>query len=1020
MALSMEYSRKVESLINQLEKRMYVPCIASEFSGFVTKERLPYEEACNREKKLFPAKTAWGQKWEYGWFFTEVVIPDSCKGKRVVFKAALGESIVWVNGRLMGALDKEHDMITLTRCAVPGEKYCIVIEAYAGHTNNLSAEQMQMRLYVPEDPFEEFGDNATQKVITNASTGVFLEELFQLWMDLRTLAGLRKTRDQSSWRLASIDKCLMDVCDTVNIELPIPQLLRDVEKARRITGKCLACKNGSSAPVMYAIGNSHLDLEWLWTKAETRRKSARTLGNQIRILEEYDDYKYLHSQPWILDTIKNEYPDLYDEVKQWVKKGRIIVEGGMWVESDTNIPGGESLIRQFIVGKKFIKTEFDVDSEILWLPDIFGVSANLPQIMKGCGIKYFMNAKLTWLYNEGEPFPYSNFIWQGIDGSEIQSLMVVDYAADPNPSSVMSKWNTHCEKEEIPARILLYGHGDGGGGVTRIQQEYIEREKDLEGLPKVRIKTPKEYFEYVKENCNIENTYVGEMYYAAHRGTYTSQAKTKQLSRYSEAALREAEIWSALCGLDSKEELDYLWKEVLFNHFHDIIPGSSIAEVHKRAEKSFTEVINQAKKIAEKARKVVVTPDEETLSVFNSLSWERKVLTKLPASYSGATDTAGNRAQTQRINGEVWALLDVPALGVKSWKLDRITDMVECEKDSALVIENNLIRAVFNEDGELVSLKDKNTGVEFIDEPSNRFRMYQDATYMCDAWDIDSYYEKLEVDCTNDVKVTVEYKGDLESALSITRTMNNSVIRQRVTLKKDSPYLAFQTEVDWDEIHKLLKVDFNTNIHTNELLSEIQFGYVKRPNHKSRRYDADRFEVCQHRWSTLCEGARGVALLNDCKYGISADGGRMSLTLLRAATAPALYTDKGVQTFTYAVMPYSQTFFESDVIERAYDLNYPAKLVYGSAKDGSMITLSKNNVILEAIKTAEDGSGDLILRLYESKNSYTSCKVVFGFEVKEVFVTNMLEENTVSLKVENNSVDLRFKAFEIVTLRVKK
>ena len=689
MALSMEYLRKIEGFINQLEKRMYIPCIETEFSGFVTKERLSFEEACDKEKVPYPAKTVWGRKWEYGWFFTEVTIPDCCKGKRVVFKAALGESIVWVNGRLMGALDKEHDMITLSKCAVPGEKYSVVIEAYAGHTNNLTAEHLQMRLYVPEEPFEEFSEDVTQKEITNASTGIFLEELFQFWMDLRTLTGLRKPLDQNSWRLSNIDKCLKDVCDTVDIELPIPQLLQDVEKAREITGKCLACKNGSSAPVMYAIGNSHLDLEWLWTKEETRRKSARTLGNQIRILEEYDDYKYFHSQPWILDTVKNEYPDLYEEVKQWVKKGRIIVDGGMWVESDTNIPGGESLIRQFIVGKKFIKDEFGVNSEILWLPDIFGVSANMPQIMKGCGIKYFMNAKLTWLYNGGEPFPYSNFMWQGIDGSEIQSQMVVDYAADPHPASVMSKWNTHQEKEEIPARMLLYGHGDGGGGVTRIQQEFIEREKDLEGLPKVSIKTPKEFFEYVRDNCNIENTYVGEMYFAAHRGTYTSQAKTKQLSRYSEVALREAEMWSALYGMDSKKETDFLWKEVLFNHFHDIIPGSGITEVHERAEKSFTNVISQSQTIAEKARNMVVTQEADTLTVFNSLSWERKSLVKLPSGYTGACDKTGNRAETQLINGDVWALLDTPAIGAKSWKLDHMINAASCEKDNTPVLANH-------------------------------------------------------------------------------------------------------------------------------------------------------------------------------------------------------------------------------------------------------------------------------------------------------------------------------------------
>lgn len=1033
MALNKEYERKTEAYIRQLEIRMYQPYQKSGFSGFVTKERLSFEEACRHPRTAYPEKTVWGRKWEYGWFFTEVVIPESCAGKRVVFRAPLGESTVWINGRLVGALDREHHMIILSKCGQPGEVYSVAMEVYAGH-HAIPMDQKQVRLYIPEKPFQEFPEDVEQKEIVNAEIGVFWEEIFQLWMDLKTLMELRRHFDPNSWRLANINQCIKQVCDCIDIEHPIELLLEEAAEARKITQKCLDCKNGTSAPQMYAVGNSHLDLEWLWTKEETRRKSARTLGNQIQILEEYENYKYFHSQPWILDTVKREYPDLYQEVKEWVKKGRIIVEGGMWVEADTNIPGGESLIRQFLVGKRFLKEEFGVDSKLLWLPDIFGVSGNMPQIMKGCGIQYFLNAKVSWIYNGGEPFPHNNYMWQGIDGTEIQTHLLEDYAADSNPSSILQKWNSHQEKEEIPMRMFLYGHGDGGGGATRIQQEYIEREKDLEGLPKVSVHSPIEFFEEVKKNCRLEHTYVGEMYYAAHRGTYTSQAKTKQLSRYSEIALHEAEFWSALCGSDRRAELEELWKEVLFNHFHDIIPGTALGEVHKRAERSFAEVIAAADAIAEEARKQFVEPEEDWITAFNSLGWERKTRIEVPEGYTGLRDGSGEEAQLQQIHGTWYAFVKVPAFGMKTWKLygnneDASREMQRneiqstqeplCETETE-VLENNLIRAVFNRKGELVSLSDKRSGMEYIKTPSNRFRLYQDTTFWFDAWDIDSSYENLEVDCGDEAEVILEYRGELESVLRITRTLRNSRVQQRVIVQKDCPYLRFETEVDWKERHKLLKVDFDTNIHTTELVSEIQFGHVKRPNHKSRQYDADRFEVCQHRWSALCEAGRCVALLNDCKYGISADGGRMSLTLLRSATAPDMFADQGKQTFTYAVMPYDTTFYESDVIEQSYELNYPAATVRGRTEDGSWIRLSKRNVILETVKSAEDGSGDLILRLYESKNTYTVCQVAFGFEVKEVIRTNMLEETEEAVKTEGDAVTLPWKGFEIITLRVKR
>ena len=1026
MSLTQEYVRKIDCLKQNLPKRMYHFCGTVGFSGFVTKEKLTLEEASVHEKTVFTEGTKWGKKWEYGWFFTEVTIPESCTGKQVVFQVTLGECLVFVNGKVYGSLDREHPMITLTQQAKGGEHFCIVMEVYAGHGGHDGIPETAnvvptARVLLPENNIQEFPEDVPQKTIKNGHFGEFYEEVFQLWMDLQTLYYTRECFDDNYWPRVNIDKCLKKICNIVDIESAFPEFEKQVEEARQIAQPVLACQNGTGAPTLYAIGNSHLDLEWLWTREETRRKAARTFGNQIRLLEEYEDYKYTHSQPWLLASVKRDYPELYTEIKEWVSKGRIIVEGGMWVEADTNIPSGESLIRQFIVGKKFISDEFGTESEILWLPDIFGCTAALPQIMKGCGIKYLMNAKISWLYDSGERFPYSTFMWQGLGDAEVLTHVTGDYPSHTSPGNVKGKWCGIHEKEDVPSRPFLFGHGDGGGGATRIHMEYLKRERDFEGLPKVVCAAPNEFFRFAEHECEVTKKYKGELYFPSHRGTYTSQAKTKKGNRQSEQVLREAEIWAALLGKDCgvKEEIDGLWKDVLFNQFHDILPGTAITAVYEKTEAEHQNVIANARQITDGILSTVLDTKSDRLSVFNSLSWNRKVFTRLPKGYQTVYDNDGNSMETQYINGENWALLEAPACGTATYQLSH-TEVVQSELvDPGLYLENNLIRAVFNEQGELVSVTDKETGMEFLNATSNRFRIYRDMPTLFDAWDIERFYEQLEEDLPDVTDVTVECRGNLISSLIIKKKIHESEITQRVILRNDSRRLDFETEIDWKETHKLLKVDFNTNIHTDELISEIQFGHIKRPNHKNRQHDADRFEVCQHKWSALAEGNRGFALLNDCKYGISVEEGRMSLTLLKSPAAPALYADKGMHHFTYSVMPFVGTFFESGVVQEAYELNHPAIIKIGETMPQSFLRVGEKNVIVETVKFAEDGSGDLIIRLYESQNTYTKCRLEFGFDVKEVYVTDMLEKNKESLVIEDNSVMLEMKAFEIITLRAR-
>lgn len=586
-----------------------------------------------------------------------------------------------------------------------------------------------------------------------------------------------------------IDKALQKMCDCVDIELPFDEFLDAVKRGREILNPILKCRNGDSAPTLYAIGHSHLDLEWLWTKEETRRKIARTIGNQLMLIREYKDYKYVQSQPWLLEILKCEYADLYQELKRAVKEGNIIIEGGMWVESDVNIPCGESLIRQFLFGKKFIKDEFGLESEILWLPDIFGVSPALPQIMKGCGIQYFMNAKIPWQYNGGDKIPHSNFMWQGIDGSMVLTNLTQDYATELTPSKVIEKWNMNQEKADVPIQLLPYGHGDGGGGATRIHLEYLKRENNLEGMPKVISKSPNLFFETLAHRCEINERYVGELYYTAHRGTYTAQAKTKKLNRQSEFALREVELWSAFFQYQTKEEVDEQWKTVLFHQFHDILPGTAIDEVYVQAEKAYNEVLAKTKVMTTNICREAVKEKQGYITVFNSLSWDRKVCITLPEGY-----TSIENGETQNVGTKTLAMVDVPACGFCSYQLGKKSLPVG-KKGKEYVLENDLIRVEFNQNGEMICAYDKEKKMEYLAKPSNVFRMYQDMPTVFDAWDIDSFYEKTEIKLSEKAEMQIEYQGDIMSSLLISKKILNSSLRQRVILRKYSKKIEFETEI---------------------------------------------------------------------------------------------------------------------------------------------------------------------------------------------------------------------------------
>ena len=1008
MSLSKEWLNRITHWDSALWQICYEPLAKLDLTGFVTRRQLSAEQASKHQFHPMPVGTVWGAKWQYGWFSAEITLPEIGAGRRIVLymnPAAKspddGECLVWANGKIIGSYGLARREITLTRNGIPGDRFSILVEAYAGHGP----------LVMGGGPIR-YGHESVpevrkpQVVVGESSYGIWRELAYQLALDFSTLFELRNRLDPASLRVSEIDQGLKDVTMLIDLEVPESEMLETVNLGRERLRLLLDCINGSTAPTLYAFGHAHIDVAWLWPLAETERKIARTVINQLSLMEEYPDYRFLQSQPQLYTMLKNTYPELYERFKQALLKGKVIADGAMWVEADTILTSGESLIRQIIYAKQFFKQEFSLDMEVMWLPDVFGYSGSLPQILIGCGCTSFVTQKIAWTYHGGDPFPYNTFLWEGTDGTTIPSHIFTDYNSQTRPGSILDRWESRLQKDGIHSLLLAFGWGDGGGGPTRDHLEFLSRSHDLEGLPRVKLSSPAQFFADLKREGMPKELYVGELYFQAHRGTYTSQAKIKQGNRRGEFSLREAEFWGSIArtqkGFDfSHDSHKSNWLKLLLIQFHDILPGSSIHRVYEEAAVVYNDVIAYARDLAQTAVSTF-TKKANAVTVFNSLSWERAALLDLPGGPEFVTIPACG-----------WTTVECNPHGAKPSKKQRHD--IKVTKTS---LENDLLSAKFNEQGELINLLDKKTGIEMLAGAGNHFCLYKDIPARFDAWDIDSMTENLLMRTDEPVQLEVVRSDPFIGKIKLTRKIHLSTITQHISLQKDSRRIDFETSIDWKESHKLLKVAFPVNIHSDEAIHEIQFGHIRRPNHRSRPFDSDRFEVCNHKWTALAEENRGVAILNDSKYGINVLGNSMNLTLLKSSLAPDPTADKGVQTFTYALYYWTGSFGECDIVQQAYELNCPVMIRPGEAGETSIFNLDSPNIILETVKPAEDGTRDIILRLYESKRSFTYCVLSTVLPVNKVSQTDMLERFQKELTVIKGKISLEFRPFEVKTLRI--
>lgn len=964
------------------------------------------------------------------WFRADVTVPESFDGKPLWMHvctqidewddAKNPQFLLFVDGKVTQGIDMNHRDVLLTRCAKAGETYRLELQAYTGilHTEfNLIVDLREI------DP-----------------------EIQGLYYDLAVPLQAFPRLEPDGKPRRDLERVLNDAVNLLDLRHPYDgNFYQSVSEARVFLKQALYTDlAGDDDVIATCIGHTHIDVAWWWTVAQTREKVCRSFATVLKLMEEYPDYKFMSSQPQLYYFLKERYPELYEQIKKRVAEGRWEPEGGMWVEADCNLTSGESLVRQFLYGKRFFKEEFGVDNRILWLPDVFGYSGALPQIMAKCGIDYFMTTKLAW--NQFNKMPYDTFRWRGIDGTEILTHLITTlgvgqdekdffttYNGMLHPDAILGGWHRYQQKDINNDILISYGYGDGGGGPTREMLETSSRmDKGIEGVPKVRQAFARTYFDELKERVEGNKrlpTWEGELYFEYHRGTYTSMARNKRSNRKAELHMMDLELLGVLA--DPKvaypdAELDGLWHGILINQFHDILPGSSIHEVYEVTKKEYEEMEAQISVLTDERVRALIR-EGEGVTVLNTTGFERDDVVELgDCDAEALLDENGSVYPVQQTRkGAVAFVKDLPSKGYKTF--GKVSAGEEkrpfCLSPDSHALETPFYQVVFDKNGCIGQIYDKENDRNVLKpgEAGNLMRVYEDKPIYYDNWDVDIYYTEKFWDVTDLRGFSWVEMGPVRATLRLERQFSHSTITQEIHFYADLRRIDFETTVDWKEHQSLLKVHFPVDVHTDEATFEIQYGNVTRKTHRNTSWDKARFESCGQKWMDVSEGHYGVSLLNDCKYGHSVKDSCIGLTLIKSGTEPNPTTDQEMHFFTYSLYPHAETWKAAGTVPQAFFLNQPA-LVSKGGKPGesfSLASLNVPNVVLETVKKAEDGDG-VILRMYECENARTPVTLTFNRPFASAESCNCLEEpDGEPVKVDGNKVSFLVKPFEIKTIRIR-
>ncbi|MFD7135537.1 alpha-mannosidase [Streptomyces sp. NPDC059894] len=979
-------------------------------------EPVPFEEAAAAPYEPFAPDTPWGPPWGTTWFRMRGRVPAAWAGKRVEAVIDLGftggwpgnqaEALVHLpDGRPLKAVNPLNRYVPVARPAAGGERVDYLVEA-ASNPDILAGG------FAAPTPLGDVLTAGDRPLYTfrRADLAVLDEEVFHLDLDLQVLRDLMAHLGEHEPRRHEILHALDRAMDALDLD----DVSGSAAAVRAVLAPVLARPAHASAHTLSGVGHAHIDSAWLWPIRETKRKTSRTFSNVTALADEYDEFVFACSQAQQYAWVRDHYPHVWTRIQESVKKGQWAPVGGMWVEADGNLPGGEALARQLVHGKRFFLDHFGIETKGVWLPDSFGYTAAYPQLARLAGNEWFLTQKLSW--NQTNTFPHHTFWWEGIDGTRIFTHFppIDTYNARFSGEEMDRAVRNYAEKGAGTRSLAPFGWGDGGGGPTREIMERARRLADLEGAPRVVVEHPDDFFAKAREEYPDAPVWHGELYLELHRATYTSQARTKQGNRRSEHRLREAELWATTAALHAPGyaypygRLDRLWKTVLLHQFHDILPGSSIAWVHREAEAEYARVAEELEALTAEA---VAALGGGGPRVFNTSPYDR--------------------AEVVRTADGTPVHVAVPAGG--SAPLTDAGPPHPVTVDGR-VLDNGLVRVEVARDGTLASVYDLRADREVLAGPGNLLRLHTDLPNHWDAWDIDRHYRNRYTDLLAADSVTVAEDDPLVGAIRVTRSFGKgSTITQTVTVRAGSARVDIATDIDWHETEKILKAAFPVDIRAAHSSAEIQFGHVRRPTHTNTTWEAARFEVSGHRWVHLGEPGYGVAVINDSTYGhdisrtVREDGGTTTtvrLSLVRAPRVPDPGADQGRHRLTYALLPGASI---EDAVAEGYALNLPLRVADAAGAPAPVVSVDGEGVTVEAVKLADDASGDVVVRLYECRGGRARGVLRTGFPLAGVQITDLLErplddarDGAEAQAGPDGAVAVSLRPFQILTLRLKR
>ena len=917
------------------------------------------------------------------------------------------QMLLMIDGDIVQGLDTNHELVNISKYA--GQKNLwFYVYAYSGRPKK-----------TPYGAWVDLDTSDGVRLFTDLLSRN--KTLSDFYYNISVPFVYAQHFDENSHECVKILSCINEALSLVDFRNPHTDSFNEsIGKANDFVLQCLYSQDYAGFGKATLVGHTHIDLAWLWRYEHTMDKVLRSFATEIKLMEEYPRHRFMSSQAQLYEYVKQQTPEMYEKIRELVKTGRWEIEGAMWCEPDMNLVSGESIIRQILYGKDFFRKEFGVDCKTLWLPDVFGYTAALPQILSKSGVLYFMTSKLV--SNEVNRFPYDTFIWKGIDGSEILAHCT-NYLSGYNPNieggEILEGVRQYAQKDLNDDILIPFGFADGGGGVTAEQLEFIARtEKGIPGVPAAQIGTVGEYFNRLSPKVAGKKHlpyWSGEIYYENHRGTYTSMARMKKKNRQAEFLYSNAQwLWVlSNCFVQSdfpKAEFDCGMKKVLLNQFHDVLPGSAIREVYEDADALYAEAFRAGEQICSSAVHTIVQ-DQSTkaFTVFNPYSEKVSGYVKVDGSYYYAED--------------------IPAKGYKVCHLNNTMPHIPVIFANNIV-ESEYYRIQISDAGEIAELYDKKAGRTCFlkGRTANRLRIFEDKSAASSAidnednWNLENYYTEREFDMPAPERIFL-YAADEESVTIRTeRKYMNSFIMQDMIVYARSPRIDFKTEIDWKEHSQVLKVEFPVDVNAIRATYETQFGYLERPTVFNTTWDASKFEVCGHKWADVSDSGYGMALLNDCTYGYSAKGSTLSLTLLRCGNSPNPDADKERHNFVYSILPHSGGIRQAEVVKEAYLLNNPLFAIKGTVGETGIpeafSLFACNGAVLDTVKPAENGDG-LVLRFYEPYNCSQTVAVRSGKKIQRVMPVDLMENPVDDPQITQNEQGLSFviKPFEIVTLK---